>query len=547
MRSRKLSLLTAGAAALLWAAGRVALAQHLPAAAAAAAPSSAAGAMSEASSIAAANETVLMTLAVAAVVLVAGLLTRMLLRLGIVRSYAWMLPVLTVASGALWGASTSMHRPDWPRLRAMAMFLFTFCAFLCLLVVVARAAMPSQVRRTRAAVPPLIRRLAVLVCAFLGFFILLTWSFPGLNLTPVFVTSGALSIVVGLAVQDLLHNVLAGVVLSTERPFKVGDWVRAGDVEGEVGEIGWRVTRLVTRENDAVEIPNRVMIGEKLMNYDAPSHIHVRRIRVGVTYETPPALAVNALLEAASRVPSALKSPAPIVHFMDYADSSLHYELRVYIDNYASAPAIDSDLRKEIWYAFKRHGITIPFPQRDVHLFPAPEETRARARPTGRRRRAARGLRLRAGRAAHHHRPRPGQPPLHRQPARLRPARRHRAPGRRQLPHPRPAQPPGHEGQRTEDRFLRSAPRGPDRDRPRSPRLRDREGNPGGAPLDAQGQLLPPHRRPQRPPEQRRDEGPVGVGPPRQPPRLCSSGPYESSRESGPRASNSTTAPATCT
>ncbi len=378
MRSKKLSLLTAGAAALLWAAGRVALAQHLPAAAASAAPASTAATAATAAS---SNETVLMTLAVAAVVLVAGLLTRMLLRMGIVRSYAWMLPVLTVASGALWGALYLYAPPEWPRLQATAKFLFAFCGFLCLLVVVARAAMPSQVRRTRAAVPPLIRRLAVLVCALLGFFILLTWSFPGLNLTPVFVTSGALSIVVGLAVQDLLHNVLAGVVLSTERPFKVGDWVRAGEVEGEVTEIGWRVTQLVTRENDAVEIPNRVMIGERMMNYDEPSHIHVRRIHVGVTYETPPALAVNALLEAASRVPSAMKSPAPIVHFIDYADSSLNYELRVYIDNYAGAPAIDSDLRKEIWYSFKRHGITIPFPQRDVHLFPAPEETaRARAR-----------------------------------------------------------------------------------------------------------------------------------------------------------------------
>ncbi len=366
MRLNRLALLaTGGAAVLAGAAARAALAAQTGAAAAPAATSDAA------------NETVLMTLAVAAVVLVAGLLTRMLLRVGLVGSYAWMLPVLAVASGVLWGLLLLYGPVDLARLRALSRFLFTFFAFLCMLVVVARAAMPAQVLRTRAAVPPLIRRLAVLVCALLGFFVLLTWSFPGLNLTPVFVTSGALSIVVGLAVQDLLHNVLAGVVLSTERPFKVGDWVHADEVEGEVAEIGWRVTTLLTRENDMVEIPNRVMIGERLMNYDEPSPVHVRRIHVGVTYETPPALAVNALLEAASRVPSALKSPAPIVHFMDYADSSLLYELRVYIDNYASAPAIDSDLRKEIWYAFKRHGITIPFPQRDVHLFPVPEEAPA--------------------------------------------------------------------------------------------------------------------------------------------------------------------------
>jgi small-conductance mechanosensitive channel len=342
----------------LWAACPIALAQQ--------------GA-TPAASVQPANGTLLMTLALAAVLTAAGLITRVLLRLRLVRSYMWMLPVLTVVSGALWGAAAFYAPPDLVRLQALARFLFAFLAFLCILIVAGRAAMPSQVMRTRAAVPPLIRRLLVLVCALLGFFVLLSWSFPGLNLTPVFVTSGALSIVIGLAVQDLLHNVLAGVVLSTERPFKVGDWVRAGDVEGEVAEIGWRVTKLLTRERDTVEIPNRVVIGERLMNYDEPSPLHVRRIQVGTTYDTPPALAINALLEAASLVPNVLKSPRPIVHFLDYGDSALLYELRVHIDNYASAPTIDSELRREIWYAFKRHGITIPFPQRDVHLYPVPE------------------------------------------------------------------------------------------------------------------------------------------------------------------------------
>jgi small-conductance mechanosensitive channel len=368
-----------GAAALFCAAGRTALAQQLAAAAAAAGTEAPAG--TAPAPAATSNETVLITLAVVGVVLVAGLLTRALLRAGMVGSYVWMLPVLAVVSGAFWWAVVAYAPPGLLQLRAMARFLFLFLAFLCLLLVVARAAMPSQVLRTRAAVPPVIRKLAVLVCAMLGFFVLLGWSFPDINFTPVFVTSGALSIVIGLAVQDLLANVLAGVVISTERPFKVGDWVRTGELEGEVSDISWRVTRLHTRENDLVEIPNRVMLGERLMNFDKPTPVHVRRILVGVTYETPPALAVNALIEAASRVPSALKSPAPVVQFKDYADSSLVYELRVYIDNYASALTIDSDVRKEVWYSFKRHGITIPFPQRDVHMYPVPAEpvaTRAR-------------------------------------------------------------------------------------------------------------------------------------------------------------------------
>jgi hypothetical protein len=82
------------------------------------------------------------------------------------------------------------------------------------------------------------------------------------------------------------------------------------------------------------------------------------------------------LLEAASRVENVLKSPVPRVHFLDYAESSLVYELRAYIDDYSAAPAIDSELHKEIWYSFKRHGITIPFPQRDVNFRRATDAAR---------------------------------------------------------------------------------------------------------------------------------------------------------------------------
>jgi hypothetical protein len=148
-----------------------------------------------------------------------------------------------------------------------------------------------------------------------------------------------------------------------------------------VAEISWRVTKILTRQNDHVEIPNSLIVRERVMNYTKPTSVHLRKVRVGVAYETPPGLAVSALTEAASRVGSVLTSPAPQVHFVDYADSALVYELRAYIDDYSAAHAIDSELRKEIWYSFKRHGSTIPFPQRDVNFrkpADAPRQQRAR-------------------------------------------------------------------------------------------------------------------------------------------------------------------------
>jgi small-conductance mechanosensitive channel len=305
--------------------------------------------------------------------LVSALVTRTLLRLKAATSYAWILPVLGLASGAAWAGLHFSGLEGMTWVVRVLRFLCLLAAFLCVLYWVVRLALPSAARRTRAGVPPLIRNLAILVCALLAFVTLLRWCFPELSLTPLLVTSGAVSIVVGLAVQDMLTNVLAGVVLSTDQPFRVGDWIRIGDVEGAVAQIGWRATKILTREEDHVNVPNWTIVKERVTNFDQPSSLHVRPVHVAVSYETPPALAVNALLEAASRVEGVLKSPRPHVHFRDYLDSSLLYELRVFIDNFASAYAVESEVRKEIWYSFKRHGITIPFPQRDVNFRKAPE------------------------------------------------------------------------------------------------------------------------------------------------------------------------------
>ncbi|NLW49785.1 MAG: mechanosensitive ion channel [Candidatus Brocadiaceae bacterium] len=330
------------------------------------------------SSAAVSHDGLMAALTFVLVALGAVLVTRLMLRARMVRGYIWLLPVLTVLSVGAWVAVHSTPLRGGGLLLGLTQFMASFSAFVSVLVAVARAALPDGAQRTRGGVPPLIRKLAVLVCAFLGFFLLIKWAFPGLDLTPVFVTSGALSIVVGLAVQDSLHNVLAGVVLSTERPFQVGDWIRIQDVEGAVTEVSWRVTKILTRQNDHVEVPNSVIIRERVLNHTRPTSLHLRKVRVGVAYEVPPGLAVGALTEAAARVGSVLKSPAPGVHFVDYADSALIYELRAYIDDYAAAEATDSELRKEIWYAFRRHAITIPFPQRDVNLRQIAEAPRRR-------------------------------------------------------------------------------------------------------------------------------------------------------------------------
>jgi len=309
-----------------------------------------------------------MLLAVAGILVLGAGIVRLLISLRLIQRLGWILPVLIFLTSGLWLFLRVGRFVDVPHLSALIGFMLSFLVFLAVLIPVARWVLPSRALQTRGGVPVLLRWMAVVVLAFVGLFVLLSWAFPNLNFTPVFVTSGVVSIVLGLALQDLLGNLMAGFVMSVERPFKIGDWIRIGSTEGEVVEQTWRTTLVRTRENDHVLIPNNLAAREVMVNYDRPTPEHLVRINVGVAYDTPCGVAIEALLDAAARVEEVLRTPAPAAYLKDFQDSGILYELRVWIDNYASLHAIESEVRKQIWYAFKRHGVTISFPQRDVNF-----------------------------------------------------------------------------------------------------------------------------------------------------------------------------------
>lgn len=314
------------------------------------------------------HEPGLMMLTVTCILVLGGVVLRVLARFRLIRRVFWLMPILIVISAMVWGALELAGVDELRNLQALVGFLLRFLVFLSLLYPVTRLILPARALQTRVGVPTLLRSLAVAAIGFMGMFVLLSWTFPNLNFTPMFVTSGVVSLVIGLALQDLLSNLMAGIVLSAERPFTVGDWVRIGDVEGEVVELTWRVTKVRTREHDYLLIPNSLTAKQHVTNYALPTADHLLKIPVGVSYQTPCGIAVAALLEAAQNVEEVLNNPAPEAHFIEFGESCLIYELRVWIDNFDSLPAIASETRKQIWYAFQRHGITIPFPQRDVNF-----------------------------------------------------------------------------------------------------------------------------------------------------------------------------------
>ncbi|MES1210841.1 MAG: mechanosensitive ion channel domain-containing protein, partial [Acidobacteriota bacterium] len=196
-----------------------------------------------------------------------------------------------------------------------------------------------------------------------------------LDVTPLVATSAVTSLVLGLALQPILSNFFAGLVLSVERPFRINDWIRVGEHEGRVVTITWRTTHLRTRDNDNLVIPNGKLADERVLNYYYPHPMHMERIKVGADYKVPPYRVRRTLLEAAAGVAGALDKPSPDVYVLSFDENAVQYELRVWLEDIAQSTRIASDLRARVWEELKKAGIKIPHPIRTLELPPRPRRT----------------------------------------------------------------------------------------------------------------------------------------------------------------------------
>lgn len=190
----------------------------------------------------------------------------------------------------------------------------------------------------------------------------------GIRLTFLLAGSAALLVGIGLGLQQVFKDIISGFFLLFEGNLKVGDVV---ELEGEVGivkNIGFRTTKIENRDNIIMIIPNSTFIGENVINW---SHIEQKTrfsVDVGVAYGTDVELVKKVLMECAYEHQEVTDYPKPFVRFLDFGNSSLVFQLYFWTDNAFRVENIKSDLRFAINSIFKKNGITIPFPQRDVHI-----------------------------------------------------------------------------------------------------------------------------------------------------------------------------------
>lgn len=218
--------------------------------------------------------------------------------------------------------------------------------------------------RRRDAAPNLLRQIISFVL-YLGLIAYAAHSILEANVTGVLLGGTVLAAVLGLAMQDTLGNLFAGIALHMEKTFTVGDVVRVKEIFGTVEWVSWRATRIRTPENNVVMVPNSVLARESMEVFPS-DNLNARLVRVTAGFEHPPARVIAILERACHNLEHVATEIPALARVGEFGEHGTVYEVKYWTRNYQLRETIDAEIRRAIWYAFRRAGIPLPFPVRSI-------------------------------------------------------------------------------------------------------------------------------------------------------------------------------------
>jgi small-conductance mechanosensitive channel len=286
---------------------------------------------------------------------------------------------LTVLFVGLGLAATSLEmNADLERftvlaLRTILVFVWVLFAyrFMKLLFNVMRDR-PDRFRMVQSSTEALLTNFMAVVFALGGAYaILVIWD---INVTGLVASAGIVGLALSFAAQDTLSNLFAGVAILSDKPYEVGDFIVLDSGErGQVTKIGLRSTRLLTRDDVEVSIPNGIMGAAKIVNEAGgpPGRYRIRTL-VGVAYGSDLDQVERVLVEVAAGHSKVLEDPGPRARFRTFGSSSLDWELLCWISDPADRGLVLHEMNGEIYRRFRAEGVTIPFPQQDVYIKESP-------------------------------------------------------------------------------------------------------------------------------------------------------------------------------
>lgn len=213
-----------------------------------------------------------------------------------------------------------------------------------------------------------------LACRMLSFFFIFVvfyraGNYFGLPVTAIFTSAGIAGVAVALAARETLANFFGGVSIFLDRPFRAGDYIILDSGErGAVKAVGMRSTRILTRDDILITIPNSVITNVKIVNQSLPQQHFRIRLKIGVAYGSDLEQVEKVMVEVAQANPLIMPTPTPRVRLRSFGDSAIHFELLAWVIRPPDQGRSIHELSKALYYRFRDEGIEIPYPQLDIHL-----------------------------------------------------------------------------------------------------------------------------------------------------------------------------------
>jgi len=189
-----------------------------------------------------------------------------------------------------------------------------------------------------------------------------------IDLSSLIAGSAIISVVIGLALQETLGNLFAGLAIQLERPFQVGDIIAVGnDIFGRIVQIGWRATRVENKRREVISLPNTTFSKQGVKNYSRGGEPVGFDTFITLTYDTPPNRVKGVVRDTLAEVPLILAEPAARIRTWSYESSGIRYRIRFYVGDVARANGVRDEILTRLWYRLRREGIDVPFEQHVLH------------------------------------------------------------------------------------------------------------------------------------------------------------------------------------
>jgi len=274
-------------------------------------------------------------------------------------------------------AAPPLMTQTWISLSYNLVRIITILLWMALIISVVRFvgfAIVSRIRGSQSEVSSLIKTVLSIIIYIVSFFIIFQTQYPDVPLAPLFTGSTILGIVVGLALQDTLGNLFAGIALQADQPFQVGDVVTMMNLQsGVVESVSWRGVKIRTFQNKLLVISNAVM-GKEMIEVAPKDNLNARLIYFSTIYVDSPSRIIQLLRDAARQVENVSSKIRPVVRIRNLGADGVEWEIKYWAEDYSKYPDTDALIRQRIWYVFSRERIDFAYPTRTVHIAEKKEE-----------------------------------------------------------------------------------------------------------------------------------------------------------------------------